>query len=181
MIFSLTNRGSWIFVFSVLSLLILSLACCGPEENGKNGGKGTVDDPAGDSPKDYERPANMIAALEKGKAEDKLVLVELYDDTCNFCVDMDRVLKKKPVIEALSKLVHVRITVEDEGVIEHFGLTQSPSYLFFKPDGTFLGNYLDGYRPSKRFVAEIENFQRIARGESAVDLGNEKHPNFQKG
>jgi len=174
------NNGHWfgLKVFCVLSLLILSLACCGPEDNGSAPAEGA---PEALNAEDYQRPANMIEALAKGKTENKIILVELHDEICNYCVDMDRVLKKKPVIEALSRLVHVRITVDDEGVIEHFGLSQSPSYLFFKPDGTYMAPFLNGYRPSKRFVAEIENFERAVRGEPAIDLPREKHPNFEKG
>lgn len=169
---------SWLYFFCVLSLFVLTLACCGPEDGSSASATGAPETPGS---KDYQRPANMIDALAKGTAENKIVLVELYDETCNFCLDMDRVLKKKPIVNAMSRLVHVRITVDDEGVIEHFGLTQSPSYLFFKPDGTFMAPFLDGYRPSKRFLAEIENFERRARGEPAIVLPRERHPNFEKG
>jgi len=178
MVSDTNGHGFGLNVFCILSLFILSLACCGPEDKPSVPVEG---DREILNAEDYQRPTNMIEALAKGKSENKITLVELYDETCNFCVDMDRVLKKKPVIDAVSRLIHVRITVDDEGVIEHFGLTQSPSYLFFKPDGTHMAPFLDGYRPSKRFVAEIENFERLVRGEPAIELPREKHPKFEKG
>jgi thioredoxin-related protein len=173
------QKTMWLISVNILLSLLLSLSCCGPDKGteGTTPAEGTE---AGDSTV-APRSQEVLDAIARGEKENKVVLIELYDDTCNFCIDMDKVLKKKYIKEALAGLVHVRVTIEDEKLIEEFGLTQSPTYLFFKPDSEYMGPYLDGYRSSKRFVAEINNFILRAEGKPELDLEEDMHPNFGKG
>lgn len=180
--------STWLLTVTIFTSLVLSLSCCSDDTDGapapdasssssESAGPGEATTPAGD----YAKPPQMVTAIKKGADEGKIVMIELYDETCEYCTAMDRVLAKENVKAALADLIHERIGVEDEGVIEHFGFTQSPSYIFFKTDGEFMGPFLDGYRSSRRFVAEIENFKLMAAGKPTEKLKKDFHRDFGKG
>jgi hypothetical protein len=44
-----------------------------------------------------------------------------------------------------------------------------------------MGPFLDGYRSSRRFVAEIENFKLMADGKPTNELKKDFHRDFGKG
>jgi len=180
---STEHRTTWLMAATILLTLLVSLSCCGTGESTNDNPTASSADASASTPTNEPaaRPAVMTEALEKGRDENRIVVIELYDVTCEYCTKMDRVLKKKSVINALADLIHVRITPEDEDVIEEFGMTQSPSFLFFKPNGEYMGPYLDGYRSSKRFVAEIENFNLRNQGLAEKELPEDNHPSFGKG
>jgi len=164
---------------AILLSFLLSLSCCGSAEKGVVGAPaGSAASPAAPSSK---RPPQMLKALAEGKKEGRIVMVQLYDPTCIYCRNMDKVLAKKSVKDALAGLVQVRVSVEEEGIIEEFGMTESPTFLFFKPKGGFMEPMLEGYRSSRRFAAEVENFKLMAEGKEPKKLKKDHHPDFGKG
>lgn len=183
----------WLIAANIVFSLIISLSCCGPSDSdsspqtpGESSEKGSSATGEGDSQGERVgtasgRPPSMIEKIAQGKKEKKVVMVELYDKECEYCLKMDRVLKKKSVKGALKDIIHTRVIPTDEGVIEEFGLTQSPSYMFFDLNGEYMPDYLDGYRSSGRFVAEIENFKLRAQGAAEKPVADCNHPDFQKG
>lgn len=127
-------------------------------------------------------PAQLVSALEQAAKKDQIVMVELHDPTCKTCKDMDRAVFAKEAVKAvLSEMIHVKIGPDDRRVIDKFGLSVIPSFLFFKANGEQLPPMLEGYRPSKRLAKELENFKLLAAGQPAVDLGPGRHPQFGKG
>ncbi len=167
------SNTTWFLIFTLILPVTLFLSCCEPTECSNESSTATE--------KAVSRPPQMVDSLKQGTIENKIVMVELYDETCPYCIKMDRVLKNRKVKNALKDMLHVRIFPKDEEVIEEFGLTQSPSYLFFKPGGELMDFYLNGYRSSKVFAAEIENFKLRSQGKDEKPLPNGRHPDFEKG
>ena len=150
----------------VLAFLMLGFTACSkesPEGDGsteKNAATETNESgdatPAGTKQADVSTegyPAHLVTALEKAAAEDRIVMVELHDPTCETCKDMDRaVFSKEAVKTILNEMIHVKIGPDDSGVIDKFGLSVIPSFLLLKPSGEQMPPMLEGYRPSKRLA-----------------------------
>ncbi|MBU0755898.1 MAG: hypothetical protein KJ645_12210 [Planctomycetes bacterium] len=168
----------WFLCANLALLVTLSLSCCKSSEEStqgeKTGGAAVVEDASG-------YPANMVEALARGKKENKLVCIELYDNDCNYCMMMNGSLADQQVLDALSGLVHARITLEAEKVIDEFGLMESPSFLFFKPDGEIMEPFLQGFRSPHIFAAEINNFKLRLAGKEELAVPEDPHPDYGKG
>lgn len=157
----------------LVSFILMGLSSCGgPTEKPANG---TVDSTA------PALPSQVAAALAEAKTAGKIVMVELHDKACPTCTEMDRVFGKKDIKKALSELIHVKIGPEDKGMIEQFGLSVIPSFFFYSPDGKPMADILEGYRSTRRFADEIENFKLIAAGKPPKNLKQDRHPKFGKG
>jgi len=161
----------------LVSLLLFGLSSCGgPGEKPENGAN---DPTAAEAP--AALPSHVAAALSEARSANKIVMVELHDATCPTCTEMDRVFGKKEIKKALSELIHVKISPDDEGLIEELELSVVPSFFFYIPDGKPMGDVLEGYRSTKRFAGEIENFKLIAAGKPPKELKKDRHPKFGKG
>ena len=179
----------WLIAVNVVLSLVITLSCCGPSDpdgSSKAPEGGSVVSEAAGKVEEHTgtaagRPTQMLESIKQGIEEKKVVMVELYDKECEYCLKMDRVLKKKSVKNALADIIHIRVIPYNKGVIDEFGLTQSPSYMFFDLQGKYMPDYLDGYRSSGRFVAEIENFKLRAQGKEEKPVPECNHPDFQKG
>jgi thiol:disulfide interchange protein len=178
----ITKTLAWIYYAPFTLLIVFALSCCessktpegGTQTQGGGTGAVTPDEGSG-------RPANMLEALARGKKENKLVVIELFDNDCNFCQMMQGSLVDKRVLEELKSVVHCRVTVEDKGVIEEFGLMESPTFLFFKPDGEFIEPFLQGFRSPHVFAAEINNFKLRLQGKAELPVPEDPHPDYGKG
>ena len=78
-------------------------------------------------------------------------------------------------------MIYAQVTPKDKTVIEAFDVYQSPTFLFFKPDGTFIDPYITGYRGPKLFTAEIENYKKLAAGKKPGPYPEDTDPDFGKG
>jgi thiol:disulfide interchange protein len=170
---SASHHTLWLLAGSLLFSFLLSLSCCGPDDT----------DAAGGSTGGGE--SGLVAdALARGKSENKIVMVELYDKSCPTCIKMERVLKKSSVKKALESLVYARITPDDEGyydLAKKHELTQVPSMVVYESNGKVMEPLLDGYRSSRRLVAEIENYNLIAQGKPGKELPKDNPRDFGKG
>lgn len=165
---------------TLIFLLLLTFSSCGGPSEKPLGD--TVDPSAIDPSKNaVSLPTHVAAALSEAKSAGKIVMVELHDATCPTCTEMDRVFGKKEIKKALSELIHVKISPEDEGLIESFDLSVVPSFVFYSPEGKPMAEVLEGYRSTKRFAGEIENFKLIAAGKAPKELKKDRHPKFGKG
>lgn len=168
----------WILYVNLALLLVLSLSCCKSSEDASSGGSTEVAAGADDG---SGYPANMVEAFARGKKENKLVCIELYDNECNYCMMMNGSLADQQVLDALSGLVHARITIEAKSVIDEFGLMESPTFLFFKPDGEFMEPFVQGFRSPHVFAAEINNYKFRLAGKEELPIPEDPHPDFGKG
>ncbi|MEW6742649.1 MAG: thioredoxin family protein [Planctomycetota bacterium] len=126
-------------------------------------------------------PAAIAEALARGRKEQRVVMVELFDRNCIYCRKMQPVWSAESVKQALQRVIHVRITPADSSVIEKFDLFQSPTILFFKPGGELMEARLDGFRSAEVFAAEIANAELLAQGKPARPVPRDPHPDFGKG
>ena len=154
-------------------MLLFALSCC------KSSEKGTED--AGEAVADGGRPACMLEALARGKKENKIVVIEMFDKKCEYSLMMQGTLRAEPVLKVLSGMVHQKVTIEDKGVVEEFGLMESPTFLVFKPDGEFMDPFVQGFRTPPTFMAEVKNYERRLKGEKELNVPTDNHPDFGKG
>ncbi len=165
----------WWIVVNFSLLLVLSLSCCRSSDNGQSASSSA--DPAAAS----GRPVTMVEALARGKAENKVVMIELFDVDCVYCQMMMETWEDAGVQEATDDVIYAQIIPTDAAVIEEFDMFQSPTFLFFKPDGTFIDPYFTGFRQAELFIAEIENYKLMAAGMEPGPFPEDNHPDFGKG
>ena len=163
-------------------LLVFSLSCCESSPKGSGGGSGDkgagIEEAGG-------RPAAMAEALARGKKENKVVVVEYFDTECNYAQEMQGSLLQKVVLEELKNMVHVKVHQDAAGVVEEFGLMESPTFLFFKPNGEYIEPYIQGFRGPNLFALELKNYKLLAAGKEEIPIPDDhpdyNHPHFGLG
>lgn len=104
---------------------------------------------------------NYDRALEKAKADKKLVMVDLYTDWCGWCKKLDQtVFKDKQVEEKLAKdFVAVKINPEvnskNAQLAKAFGTRGFPHIVFADADGKKVAE-IRGYVPADEFLKQLE-------------------------
>lgn len=109
-------------------------------------------------------------ALEKGKTENKMIVVDFYTDWCSWCKVMDKkTYGNSEIIDfASKKLVLAKVNAEsNEKTIfkgkeytyrqlsAGFGITGYPATVFLSPDGEFITD-VSGYVPAEKFMPILE-------------------------
>ncbi|MBL9087379.1 MAG: thioredoxin fold domain-containing protein [Planctomycetia bacterium] len=126
-------------------------------------------------------PASVTlpAALERAKAADGLVLVDLVTPTCRWCKVLERETFPDPRVgEALGPTLCLRVEAgspEGAGLVRRFGVRGYPTILFLDGDGREVDRVV-GFLAAERFAAEVA---RIRRGEGtlkALRLAHEADP-----
>lgn len=169
---------AWFLWANLTVLIALSLSCCKSSDEGP---APKADDPgASEAVEGSVFPASAVKAIEDGKKMKKLVVIEVYDHECNYCVMMDGSLSNETVISKLGDVIYCRITIESKEVIDEFGITQSPTWLFFA-NGEYLEPYITGFRSPNVFVAEVNNYQLVMQGKDELAVPDDPHPDYGKG
>ena len=104
--------------------------------------------------------------MAKAKAEDKIVLVDVFTDWCRWCKEMDKnVYTDKSVIDFMNKhYIAIKLDAESDEEIKfeedtftkrkwslNMGVTGYPSTIFFEPNGTPI-TLLPGYVDAPLFL-----------------------------
>lgn len=171
---------AWLLWTNLALLMALSLSCCQSNGDAKPANTGNAAAEAA-STEGGGYPAKMAEAIAKGKKEKKLTVIEVYDHECNFCLAMNNVLGSKDVIDAIGKLVYCRITIEEEDVIDEFGITQSPTYLMFDHNGEYMEPFVTGFRSPNVLAAELDMYRLKCEGKEAPPIPEDPHPDYGKG
>ena len=92
---------------------------------------------------------DMRRAIEVARAEEKLIVVDVYADWCGWCKKMDKIIYSDPAIVALSKRqVFVKVDAEDGGEGQHFAqqmrVNGYPTTIIMDSQGKVL-NRAEGY------------------------------------
>lgn len=93
-------------------------------------------------------------ALARGRAEKKLVMVDLYADWCGWCKKLDSdVFTDAQVAASLADVVSVKIDADREGapLMDRFRVDGLPAVLFFNGGGELLER-IDGYVTPDEFL-----------------------------
>ncbi len=177
-------------------LATLPLTSCGKKGNGEGSGPATGPSkpaaskpgkagasPSRALPKEVTKglPKNMVEAMLKAHREKRLLLVEVFDPECNFCLDMEKVLQEPDVQEAMKPFIYIKVGKDAEHLVEEFALQMTPTFLVYKPDGKPMEDCLEGFRSGKVFIAELKNFQNIFHGKPQIEIPEDDHPNYGKG
>lgn len=102
---------------------------------------------------------DLRRAIEIARAEDKLVVVDVYTDWCGWCKKMDKTIYADPAIVALSReQVFVKMNAEDGGQGQHFARQMRvkgyPTTIILDGQGNVL-NIAQGYIASPRAFGEL--------------------------
>lgn len=108
---------------------------------------------------------DLRRAFEVARAEDKLVVVDVYTDWCGWCKKMDRTIYADPAIVALSREeVFVKLNAEDDGQGQQFARQMRvrgyPTTIILNGQGKVL-SVARGYITSSKVFGE---FVEDARG-----------------
>lgn len=97
-------------------------------------------------------------ALVKARAENKLVLVDVYTDWCGWCSKMDRdVFTDARVRSALLSVVPIRVNAEKGSgrrVAERYRVYDLPTFLLVDADGAVVRRFA-GYRSADAFLRAL--------------------------
>lgn len=112
----------------------------------------------------------FVEALKKGKAENKMIVVDFYTDWCSWCKVMDKktyghddVIKfasKKLVMSKVNAESHEKTIYKDKEysyrqLTAGFGITGFPATIFLSPEGEFITN-VSGYITVDKFLPMLE-------------------------
>lgn len=114
------------------------------------------------------------AALEKAKAEGKLVMVDFYADWCGACRSLDsKTFTDAGVIDGSRRFVNVKVDVEKRSAIAaRYGVRSLPTVGWLRGDGSPIGGIVGAY-PPKPFLLAMEAAQKRA-DERAAKSGKDK-------
>jgi thiol:disulfide interchange protein len=97
-------------------------------------------------------------ALERARAEKKLVFVDVYADWCTWCSKMDEdVFIDSRVQKALLDFVPIKVDTDKGGgraVANRYSVKGLPAYLLVDGDGNVVGRF-DGYLPVDAFLLKL--------------------------
>ena len=102
---------------------------------------------------------DLRKAMETAKAEDKIVVVDVYTDWCGWCKKMDRTIYADPVVVALSRQqIFVKVDAEDRGQGQSFAQQMRvkgyPTTIFLDSRGNVL-NVARGYIATPRAFEQL--------------------------
>ena len=98
------------------------------------------------------------------KAENKLILVDVYTDWCGWSKKMDSDVYPDPdVVKAVSQFVPVKMNADQEGqdLAAKYNVTGYPTILVLDANGKLQGQIV-GYLPAPQFAAELNQYQSKA-------------------
>jgi thiol:disulfide interchange protein len=106
-------------------------------------------------------------AIEIARAENKLVVADVYTDWCGWCKRMDQTIYSNPAIVTLSRQhVFIKVDAEDGGQGQNFAeqmrVQGYPTTIILDGQGKVL-NIIKGYIASPRAFGELVQEARSAR------------------
>ncbi|MFO0932798.1 MAG: thioredoxin fold domain-containing protein [Planctomycetota bacterium] len=112
--------------------------------------------------------ATLASALERAKAADVLVLVDLVTPTCRWCKVLERETFPDPRVgEALGPTLCLQVEAgspEGADLVRRFGVRGYPTILFLDGDGREVDRVV-GFLGPERFAAEVA---RVRRGDGTL-------------
>ena len=139
--------------------LVVSTAACSRSETGSDAGRSpsSPSEEISSSPSLPFVPLSFDEALAKARAENKLVLVDVYTDWCGWCTKMDRdVFADARVQAALLGFVPIRVNADKggRGVAARYRVRGLPTFLVVDADGTVVRRF-EGYLPVDAFLSRL--------------------------
>jgi thiol:disulfide interchange protein len=143
------------------ALLLAESGCRGREEGASPAGAPLDHSKKSPSSSSSSLPFISIsfeAALERARAEKKLVFVDVYADWCTWCTKMDEdVFIDSRVRAALLDFIPIKVDADKGGgraVANRYRVSGLPAFLLIDGDGKVVGRF-DGYWPVEPFLAKL--------------------------
>lgn len=153
------NKGLVVIAALVLSVL-LYLIIVAPQHPAS--GPIPSSGAAKQGPAELTWQSNLQAALDLGKKDNRIVIVDLYADWCAACKELDRItFRRRDVIEQLSTFALGRIdfTLPSEATDEitsRYEVVGLPCILFLRSDGTEIpDSRITGYLNPEEFLNHL--------------------------
>ncbi|HEY7546319.1 MAG TPA: thioredoxin fold domain-containing protein [Blastocatellia bacterium] len=104
---------------------------------------------------------DLDRAIQTAKAENKVIVVDVYTDWCGWCKRMDQVIYSDPKIVGLSQReVFLKIDAEDGGQGEAFadrmGVRAYPTTIILDSDGSRITQHKGFIPSSDQFIQFVE-------------------------
>jgi len=124
--------------------------------------------------KGIEWEPSFEAALEKAKAENKLVMVDFHAEWCGACHMMDaKTFPDAAVVAGSRRFVNVKVDVDKQSALAaRYGARSLPTIGWIRGDGSPVGGIVGAY-PPKYFVMAMDAAQKRA-DERAAQSGKDK-------
>jgi len=154
------DQSKW---FAAVPVLLLGLTGCGLDQQaaGPNTKNETIL-PSATATKGEAGPAfhtlTFDKALEKAKADGKVVMVDFYADWCGPCKLLDKKTWPDDKVQDWLKTNTVAIKIDidkEESLAEKYKITSIPALVFFKPDGTVAGKMV-GFVDAEEFLKRAD-------------------------
>ncbi len=110
---------------------------------------------------EHELPKFFLEAVEKARAEKKLLVLDFGAKWCVPCQRMEKETLVSPeVSQLLSRCILVKVDADEQPeLITEFGVSGVPDIRFLSPDGSELKRIMD-YQDSASFALELKQALR---------------------
>lgn len=140
-------------------LLVLGLAGCGLDQqaagpNTKNEAALPGDTATKAGSDTVFHSLTLDQALQKAKADGKVVMVDFYADWCGPCKLLDKKTWPDDKVQdwLKAKTVAIKIDIDkEESLAEKYKITSIPTLVFLKPDGSETGR-IGGFVDAEKFL-----------------------------
>jgi thiol:disulfide interchange protein len=146
-------------VFAACLAALFANACARRDEPGAESGEPSAS--LSEKSSSVSLPFSSLTfdeALAKARAENKLVLVDVYTDWCGYCTKMDRdVFTNDRVKTALSDMIPIRVNAEKgsgRSLAARWGVSGLPTFLLVNAEGVVVHRF-EGYLPAEVFLRQL--------------------------
>jgi thiol:disulfide interchange protein DsbD len=120
--------------------------------------------------------SDLLTALETANKENKIIMIDIYADWCEWCKKLDEeTYKDLEVIELSKKFVNLKVDT-DNNLLEFqalngvFGITGIPVILFINSDGELI-HRIDGYVDAETFKTQVREIKITEEKNKVIEEG----------
>ncbi len=149
------NRVSCVPLAAILASLLLTATACGGGEGASRPASGT---------KVAFASLSFDAALGRARAENRLVMVDVYTDWCGWCKKLDaETYADARVAEALKDFITIKVNAEKggEAVAEQYRVSGFPTLIFVSGSGEVV-RMVEGYVGADEMLRIVGSLKRPA-------------------
>ena len=120
--------------------------------------------------------SGLLTALETANKENKIIMIDIYADWCDWCKKLDEeTYKDLEVIELSKKFVNLKVNTDNDlldfqALNEVFGITGIPVILFINSDGELI-HRIDGYIDAETFKTQVREIKIPEEKNKVIEEG----------
>ena len=118
--------------------------------------------------------SDLLTALETANKENKIIMIDIYADWCEWCKKLDtETYKDLEVIELSKKFVNLKVDTDNDlldfqALNEAFGINKIPVILFINADGELV-HRIDGYLDADTFKTQIREIKILEKKNKVIE------------